>query len=104
MEARHTWPLYGLRLTTPRLELSVPGLDHLAELAEVAAGGLHEDGFMPFSVPWSATSPRERARGTFQHLLGTSRPGSRPPGRSAWRSGTRAGSSAARTSSPATTR
>ncbi|MFG2735355.1 GNAT family N-acetyltransferase [Streptomyces harbinensis] len=71
MEARHTWPLYGLRLTTPRLELSVPGLDHLAELAEVAAGGLHEDGFMPFSVPWSATSPRERARGTFQHLLGT---------------------------------
>lgn len=33
----HFWPPYGLRLRTPRLELRLPGIPLLDELAAVAA-------------------------------------------------------------------
>ncbi|MBO8187869.1 GNAT family N-acetyltransferase [Streptomyces spirodelae] len=65
------WPLYGLRLTTPRLELRLPDERTLVELAELAAGKVHGDAEMPFSIPWSAASPEERRRGCFQHVLST---------------------------------
>ncbi|MFE9331838.1 GNAT family N-acetyltransferase [Streptomyces sp. NPDC006925] len=65
------WPLYGLRLATPRLELRLPDDRTLAELARVASGGVHDDSEMPFSVPWTAVPPADRARGCFQHVLGT---------------------------------
>ncbi|WP_432071180.1 GNAT family N-acetyltransferase [Streptomyces sp. AA1529] len=65
------WPLYGLRLATPRLELRLPDDRTLAELARLASGGVHEDSEMPFSVPWTAAPPADRARGCFQHVLGT---------------------------------
>lgn len=67
----HVWPLYGLRITTPRLELRLPDLDTLSDLAAVAAAGVHDEDEMPFSVPWTDGSPGERGRSTFQHLLGT---------------------------------
>lgn len=67
----HFWPLYGLRITTPRLELRLPDLKSLSELAAVAAAGVHDEDRMPFSVPWTDASPEERGRATFQHLLGT---------------------------------
>ncbi|MFD6991228.1 GNAT family N-acetyltransferase [Streptomyces sp. NPDC059943] len=67
----HFWPLYGLRITTPRLELRLPDLESLSELAAVAAAGVHDEDRMPFSVPWTDASPDERGRATFQHLLGT---------------------------------
>ncbi|WP_211274476.1 GNAT family N-acetyltransferase [Streptomyces chattanoogensis] len=67
----HVWPLYGLRVTTPRLELRLPDLECLAELAAVAAGGVHDAAEMPFIVPWTDASPAERERATFQHVLGT---------------------------------
>ncbi|MFD9906794.1 GNAT family N-acetyltransferase, partial [Streptomyces sp. NPDC059063] len=67
----HMWPLYGLRLTTPRLELRLPDLTELADLAGVAADGVHAEGTMPFTVPWSAAPPAVRGRATFQHVLGT---------------------------------
>lgn len=70
MTAR-VWPLYGLRITTPRLELRLPDLETLAELAGVAAGGVHDGASMPFTVPWTDASPEERGRGTFQHVLRT---------------------------------
>ncbi|MEM9134096.1 MAG: GNAT family protein [Actinomycetota bacterium] len=47
------WPLFGLRITTPRLELRVPTDDDLAELIEVARTGVHDPGWMPFSFPWT---------------------------------------------------
>ncbi|MFE0761178.1 GNAT family N-acetyltransferase [Streptomyces smyrnaeus] len=65
------WPLYGLRLTTPRLQLRLPDERTLAELAELAAGKVHDDSEMPFSIPWTAASPEERKRGCFQHVLST---------------------------------
>lgn len=65
------WPLHGLRLTTPHLELRLPTLELLEEMSLVAAGGIHDEGYMPFSVPWSAVPPADRARASYQHLLGT---------------------------------
>ncbi len=35
------WPLAGLRLHTPDLELRWPSLDDLYELADLAAAGVH---------------------------------------------------------------
>ncbi|MDP9862714.1 MULTISPECIES: GNAT family N-acetyltransferase [Streptosporangium] len=64
------WPLFQLRVTTPRLELRIPSLDDLDELADRAAEGVHEPGFMPFTFPWSDAAPAERARGTVQFHFG----------------------------------
>jgi RimJ/RimL family protein N-acetyltransferase len=61
------WPLVGLRLSTPRLELRLPGEDELAELGELAAEGIHEPDRMPFLVPWSDLPPADRARSVVQH-------------------------------------
>jgi RimJ/RimL family protein N-acetyltransferase len=46
-------PLFGLRLRTPRLELRLPNQKDLESLREVALGGIHPAGFMPFSVAWT---------------------------------------------------
>jgi RimJ/RimL family protein N-acetyltransferase len=49
----HPWPLYGLRITTPRLELRMPDDEDLVELFAAARAGIHPAGAMPFSVPWT---------------------------------------------------
>ncbi len=61
------WPLVGLRLRTPRLELRLPSEGELAELGELAAGGVHEPDRMPFLVPWTDLPPAARARSVVQH-------------------------------------
>ncbi|MFC9328778.1 GNAT family N-acetyltransferase [Kitasatospora sp. NPDC057015] len=61
------WPLLGLRLTTRRLELRLPGDEELAELADLAAEGVHAPDRMPFLVPWTDLPPAERARSVVQH-------------------------------------
>jgi RimJ/RimL family protein N-acetyltransferase len=48
------WPLYDLRVRTPRLELRLPTDDDLAELAAVARAGIHDAADMPFAVPWTS--------------------------------------------------
>ena len=55
------WPLFGLVLHTPRLELRVPGLDRLAELAELAAAGVHDPAVQPFVVEWTDAPPERVA-------------------------------------------
>lgn len=61
------WPLFGLRLRTPRLTLHLPSLDELDRLARLAAEGVHDPAVMPFSVAWTDTEPAERARQTLQY-------------------------------------
>ncbi len=52
------WPLFDLRVRTPRLELRYVDDTLAVELARLAARGIHDPGFMPFRWPWSvAESP-----------------------------------------------
>ncbi|GAA2270297.1 GNAT family protein [Nonomuraea roseoviolacea subsp. roseoviolacea] len=66
---RH-WPLFSLSVTTARLELRMPSLADLDELAERAAEGVHDPAEMPFSLPWTDGSPEERARATVRYHFG----------------------------------
>jgi RimJ/RimL family protein N-acetyltransferase len=49
----HPWPLYGLRITTPRLELRIADDEDLVELFAAARAGIHPPDTMPFGVPWT---------------------------------------------------
>lgn len=59
-------PVYRIRLRTERLELRLPDLDDLVALADQAAAGVHDPGFMPFPTPWTEAEPIERGRATIQ--------------------------------------
>ncbi|MFJ1610850.1 GNAT family N-acetyltransferase [Streptomyces sp. NPDC088253] len=61
------WPLAGLLLTTPRLELRLPNLDDLAALASLAADGVHDPAVQPFTVAWTDVGPEQRARSVLQY-------------------------------------
>ncbi len=56
------WPLYDLRITTPRLEIRLPTDDELFQLLAVVDEGIHDPATMPFSVPWTDTGPPLRDR------------------------------------------
>ena len=56
------WPLYGLTITTPRLELRLPHENELARLAHVAGAGIHHPDERPFLTPWTDGSYQDRAR------------------------------------------
>ena len=52
------WPLFDLRIRTPRLELRVPSDDDLYAMVDVVRHGIHDPQTMPFSTPWTeAPSP-----------------------------------------------
>ena len=60
------WPLFDLRIRTPRLELRVPDDGDLIDLATLAALGVHADSFMPFNVPWTDEPSPKRERDLMQ--------------------------------------
>ena len=47
------WPLFDLRVTTPRVELRHIDDELATELALLAAKGIHDPATMPFGMPWS---------------------------------------------------
>jgi RimJ/RimL family protein N-acetyltransferase len=61
------WPLFGLRVTTPRLELRYPDDNECSLLAELAATGIHDPDVMPFSFPWTDVAPPLLQRQSMQH-------------------------------------
>ena len=61
------WPLAGLRLATPRLELRWPTLADLQALAGLAARGVHDPAVQPFTNTWTDAGPAERAQSTLQY-------------------------------------
>ena len=61
------WPLFGLVVRTPRLELRLPSPEQLAALGELAADGVHDPAVMPFGTPWTDLPPAERARAVLQY-------------------------------------
>ena len=56
------WPPSAVVARTPRLELRWPTEHDLAALAELAAHGVHDEGAMPFTTPWTRGNPAEVAR------------------------------------------
>jgi RimJ/RimL family protein N-acetyltransferase len=60
------WPLYGLRIVTPVVELRLPNDDELAELARIAGAGVHKPDERPFLTPWTEGSARERELAVLQ--------------------------------------
>jgi RimJ/RimL family protein N-acetyltransferase len=66
MDLLDAWPLFGLRLRTPRLELRPVRDEDLPGLVDAALAGIHDPAVMPFAVPWTDAEPdvlrRELAR------------------------------------------
>jgi RimJ/RimL family protein N-acetyltransferase len=66
MDLVDVWPLFGLRLFTPRLELRVARDEDIPSLAEAAIRGIHDPGRLPFAHAWTDEPPvtlrREMAR------------------------------------------
>jgi RimJ/RimL family protein N-acetyltransferase len=65
------WPLFDLRVRTPRIELRYPNDDDVVALTAVAAGGIHPPDFMPFFFPWTAAPVGELERNTVQYFWRT---------------------------------
>jgi RimJ/RimL family protein N-acetyltransferase len=61
------FPLAGLKLTTPRLELRLPSDEELSALADLAVEGIHDPSVMPFAMAWTDQPPADLARGVLQH-------------------------------------
>ena len=60
------WPLFDLRVRTPRLELRYIDDEMAAELALLATHGIHDPDFMPFVLPWSLEPSPVLERNTMQ--------------------------------------
>jgi RimJ/RimL family protein N-acetyltransferase len=65
------WPLFGLRVQTPMLTLRYPDDDDAVALAELAAEGIHDPGWMPFSFPWTDVAPPLLQRQSMQYVWRT---------------------------------
>jgi RimJ/RimL family protein N-acetyltransferase len=65
------WPLFELRITTPRLELRLPSLSDLEQLADRAVEGVHAPDAMPFHIPWTRAPRGELGRNVIQYHLST---------------------------------
>jgi RimJ/RimL family protein N-acetyltransferase len=61
------WPLFDLRVRTPRLELRYPNDDDSTALAALAAKGIHPPESMPFAIPWSTAPSPRLEREALQH-------------------------------------
>ena len=66
MDRRH-WPLYGLKITTPRVELRPPDETTMFELLDLASAGIHDPDLSPFLVPWTLEPDGERQRHSLQY-------------------------------------
>jgi len=62
------WPLFGLGVGTPKVGLRYPGDALAADVADLAAAGIHEPGSRPFLRPWDEVPPPHQQRNTLQHL------------------------------------
>lgn len=62
------WPLFDLRVRTPRIELRAPDDDDAVAIAALAAGGIHPPGTMPFALPWTDQPSPMLERSTLQFV------------------------------------
>ena len=71
------WPVYGLRLETPRLSLEMLADDDFPDLLETTLAGIHDPERMPFAFPWTDGTPQTQVGDSLRHYW-TSRGGFRP--------------------------
>jgi RimJ/RimL family protein N-acetyltransferase len=62
------WPLFGLRVCTPQLELRYPTDGDLPAVVALAAEGIHDRDAMPFYVPWTRAESPELERNMLQYF------------------------------------
>lgn len=60
------WPLFDVEVHTPRLTMRYIDDELGVELADLAARGIHDPGWMPFGVPWSNAEPPALQRQALQ--------------------------------------
>ncbi|HEX3565472.1 MAG TPA: GNAT family N-acetyltransferase, partial [Acidimicrobiales bacterium] len=64
------WPLFDVRVRTPRLEIRLPTDDEQNELVAVSDRGIHDPASMPFTTPWTDRVLPYRHRETLQYWWG----------------------------------
>ena len=69
--AHPLWPLFDLRIRTPRLELRLATDDDVAALVELARGGLHDPDRIPFLFDFCHLDSPEYEQQFIQHHWGT---------------------------------
>ncbi|MFJ6416267.1 GNAT family N-acetyltransferase [Paeniglutamicibacter sp. NPDC091659] len=67
LELTDGWPLFGLTINSPRLELRLVRDEDLPGIIEAALGGIHDPAVMPFSTPWTDAPWEELMRNTARH-------------------------------------
>lgn len=65
---RRYWPLFGLKLRTPRLLLTPISDDHLPDLLDAELAGIHDPAEMPFGIPWSTAPTQELIFNSLKHI------------------------------------
>ena len=61
------WPVFGLRLATPRLVLTPLQDDDLVETLDLILSGIHDAGRMPFAMPWTDVPRAELIPNTLRY-------------------------------------
>ena len=61
------WPLFDVEVSTPRLTLRYIDDELGKELAALALGGVHDDDWTPFAVPWTDAPPEDLGPNCFRH-------------------------------------
>lgn len=61
------WPLFDLQVVTPRLVLRYVSDELGAELATLAAKGIHDPATMPFTEPWTDVPSPDLERNSLQY-------------------------------------
>lgn len=67
LQPADVFPIFGLRIVTPEVDLRLPTDDDLCELASLAVEGIHDEDNMPFNVAWTRGEPDDVRRGVMQH-------------------------------------
>jgi RimJ/RimL family protein N-acetyltransferase len=65
------WPIFGLRLATPRLVLTPLQDADLPEIMELILAGIHEPDRMPFALPWTDAPRDEMVANALRHYWST---------------------------------
>ncbi len=65
------WPIFGLRLATPRLVLTPMQDADLPEMLELILAGIHDPDRMPFAIPWTDAPPAELVPNALRYYWST---------------------------------